>query len=640
MNKRTIFPLKLINSHLHIFQKFCCTSFTKQTSQSLPNLPGCITLLQACAQNKSLARGQQLHSYMLINGFLVSPLSTTSLINMYSKCNHMNEASLVFGTSTHDQNVFAYNAIIAGFIANNLPKPAFEFYWKMRLAGIMPDNFTFPCVVKACTEYFEVLEVKKIHGMLFKFGLEFDLFIGSALVHSYLKFELMEDAEKVFEKLPMRDVVLWNAMINGYAQIRQLCKVVDVFGRMNEEGVVPSKFTVTGILSVLAVKGDLDNGRGIHGVAIKMGYDSGVAVSNALIDLYGKCKSVQDSLDIFEMMAEKDIFTWNSILCVHEQSGDHDGTLRVLDRMLHAGVCPDLVTITTILPACAHLAALMHGREIHGYMITNGIGMDGNDIDLDDWYINNAVVDMYAKCGSMREAQLVFDKISYKDAASWNIMIMGYGMHGFGYKALDMFSRMCVAQIKPDEVTFVGVLSACSHSGLVSQGREFLARMQTEYGIVPTIEHYTCVIDMLGRAGRLEDAYEVVTTMPIMATPIVWRAFLASCRVHGNTDLAEIAAQRIFELEPEHCGSYVLMSNVYCEFGRYQEVLDMRHTMREQNVRKTPGCSWIELGNGVHVFVTGDRTHQENQFIYSGLNSLTSCIRDYGYVPKVLQATV
>ncbi|KAA8519542.1 hypothetical protein F0562_013834 [Nyssa sinensis] len=630
MIKRAIFSGTRLKADFHSPINFSTASSTGQPFQSLANLPTCIASLQECAHHKNLTRGKQLHSYMFINGFLYSPLSTTSLINMYSKCNRIADALSVFNASTHDQNVFAYNAIIAGFIANELPKPAFEFYCRMRFAGVVPDKFTFPSVTKACSDILEVLEVRKIHGLLFKFGLEFDLFIGSALVHSYLKFALMEEAQEVFEELPVRDVVLWNAMINGHAQIGQFDMALEVFRGMGEDGVVPSRFTVTGVLSVFSVLGDLNNGKAMHGFVVKMGYDSGVAVLNALIDMYGKCKCVVDALEIFDMMDEKDIVSWNSIICVHEQCGDHDGTLELFDRMLNAGVQPDLVTITTVLPACSHLAALMHGREIHGYMIINGLGKDSYDV-----YVNNAIMDLYAKCGCMREAHLVFDKMSYKDVASWNIMIMGYGMHGFGNDALDMFSRMIEAQLKPDEVTFVGVLSACSHAGIVSQGHEFLAQMQLKYGVVPTIEHYTCVIDMLGRAGQLEEAYKLVSSMPIEANPVVWRAFLAACRLHGNEPLAEVAAQQIFELEPEHCGSYVLMSNVYGAVGRYEEVLEVRDIMRQQNVRKTPGCSWIELGNGVHVFVTGDRTHPEDYFIYAGLNSLTARVSEHGFVPDV-----
>ncbi|XP_059665193.1 pentatricopeptide repeat-containing protein At3g14730-like [Cornus florida] len=630
MIKKAIFTRTPINTHFHILLKFSSTSSTAQASSCLADLRTCIASLQACAHHRNLTTGKKLHSYLFINGFHSSPFSITSLINMYSKCNRIAEALLVFDSSTHDHNVFAYNAIIAGFIANELPKPAIEFYCRLRCTGAVPDKFTFPCVVRACSDVLDVLGVRKIHGLLFKLGLDFDLFIGSALVHAYLKFGFMEEAVEVFEELPVRDVVLWNAMINGYAQMGQFDMALEVFRRMGEERIVPSRFTVTGVLSVFAMMEDLNNGKAVHGLVVKRGYHSGIAVSNALIDMYGKCKFVEDALGIFDTMVEKDIFSWNSIICVHEQFGDHDGTLKLFVRMLRSGFQPDLVTVTTILPACSHLATLMQGKEIHGYMIINGLGKDGDDV-----YVNNAVLDMYAKCGSMREAHLVFDRMGYKDAASWNIMIMGYGMHGFGIEALDMFCRMIEVELKPDEVTFVGVLSACNHAGFVSQGRDFLAQMPLKYGVVPTIEHYTCVIDMLGRAGLVEEAYELVSTMPIDANPVVWRAVLAACRLHRNESLAKVAAERLFELEPEHCGSFVLMSNVYGAGGKYEEVSEVRHIMRQRNVRKTPGCSWIELSNGVHVFVTGDRTHPDDCFIYAELNSLTASLLDHGYVPDI-----
>ncbi|GAV83304.1 PPR domain-containing protein/PPR_2 domain-containing protein, partial [Cephalotus follicularis] len=474
--------------------------------------------------------------------------STTSLINMYSKCHQMNDAVLVFKNQLHDYNVFAYNALIYGFIANGFAENGLEFYGEMRLMSIVPDRFTFPCLMKGCCDVMDVLEVRKIHGLAFKLGLELDVFVGSALVKCYLKLLLIEDAHVVFEELPVRDVVLWNAMVNGFAQL------------------------------------------GLKGVG--------------------------DAVMIFEMMKDKDIFSWNSILSVHEQCGDYDGTLRLFESMLDAGLRPDLVTVTTVLPACSKLAALMHGREIHGYMIINGLSNNGNCKNIDDTLLMNAVMDMYAKCGSMRDALMVFDKMSNKDLASWNIMIVGYGLHGYGKKALNMFSKLCEANIKPDDVTFVGLLSACSHAGFVSQGREFMLQMESKYGVVPTIEHYTCVIDMFGRAGQLEEAYEFAVTMSVESNPVVWRALLSACHLHGNANLADVATQRLFELEPEHCGNYVLMSNVYVVAGRYKEVLDVRKTMREQNVKKTPGCSWIELKDGVHAFITCDRFHPEAKSIY------------------------
>ncbi|KAK7319297.1 hypothetical protein RJT34_04016 [Clitoria ternatea] len=630
MNGRTIlrvvFPKPQQHSHW-----FLCFS----TSASY-NIGTCIATLQSYAHNTNLSKGKEIHSYLLKNAFFASPPAITSLISMYSKCTHMDYALKVFNFPTHlDKNVFAYNAIIAGFVANGLSQHGFALYRQMRHLGILPDKFTFPCVIRACGDAVENFEVKKIHGLLFKLGLEFDVFVGSALVNTYLKFAMLVEAHEVFEELPVRDVVLWNSMVTGYAQIGKFEEALRVFRRMGENGLVPSRYTATGVLSIFSVIRDFDNGCAVHGFVTKMGYDSSTVVSNALIDMYGKCKCVSDALSVFDIMNEKDIFSWNSIIAVHEHCGDHYGTLRIFDRMLGNGVQPDLVTVTAVLPACTHLAALMHGREIHGYMVVNGFGKEESNSDFDYVLLNNALMDMYAKCGNMRDARMLFDNTREKDVASWNIMITGYGMHGYGDEALDMFSRMCKAHMTPNEISFVGLLSACSHAGMVKEGLEFLSEMESKYGVSPSIEHYTCVIDMLCRAGQLMEAYDLVQIMPFKADPVGWRSLLAACRLHKDTDLAEIAARKVIELEPGHCGNYVLMSNVYGVVGRYEEVSEVRHTMKQQNVKKRPGCSWIELMNGVHVFITGDRNHPQTDFIYAGLNSLTAVLQEDGYVPSI-----
>ncbi|KAL9224411.1 hypothetical protein vseg_000445 [Gypsophila vaccaria] len=596
------------------------STFSRQpVKPNIKTIPGCISFLQSFAQHVNLSKGKELHSWMLRHNLLTSPLAVTSLINMYSKCNHMSHAVSVFESLGSFRNVYAYNAIIAGFVGNKLYDEGFNFYLDMRSQGVAPDKFTFPCVIKGCSD---VVEIRKIHALLFKYGLNLDVFIGSALVNCYLKFKSINDAYIVFDDLPVRDVVLCNAMINGFVHIGEFKMALQVFRMMNEGETMPNNFTVTGCLSALTMSGDLDNGYAMHGFVIKKGYESVLAVSNALMDMYGKCKCLDDVLLIFHDMAEKDIFSWNTLLSVHQQSGDYHGTMDLFHRMLDAGVRPDLVTITTVLPACPPLAALLHVKEIHRYMIANGMGSCRNINDFENLLVNNVLLDAYTKCGSMKYAYQVFNCMTLKDVASWNIMIMGYGMHGRGSEALSMFDFMCADRITPDEITFVGVLSACSHSGFLSRGREYLSQMESVYGLVPTIEHYACVIDMLGRAGQLDEAYELLVTMPIESNAVAWRCFLAACGLHGNASLAEVAAKNLLELDPDHCGSYVLMSNVYGASGRYEEVSDVRLTMRGQNIKKKPGYSWIEVNNVIHFFVNADRDHPEANSIYDSLDSL------------------
>ncbi|KAK9162571.1 hypothetical protein Syun_003473 [Stephania yunnanensis] len=279
----------------------------------------------------------------------------------------------------------------------------------------------------------------------------------------------------------------------------------------------------------------------------------------------------------------------------------------------------------------------MRGREIHCYIVVNGMGNQGDCVgygggNVNGTYLENAVMDMYAKCGSLKDAKMVFNKMKDRGVASWNIMIMGYGMHSYGDEAIDVFQHMLSDTVlKPDEVTFVNVLSACSHAGLVHKGREILKLMESEYNVTPTVEHFACVVDMLGRAGYLSEAFQLAKSTPFERNPVIWSAVLAACRLHGNASLAEIAARMLVEIEPEHSGSYVLISNVYGSIGRYEDVSDLRKTMRTQNVRKTPGCSWIELMNGLHVFVNGDQNHPECAHIYARLGLLTSHLHEYDY---------
>ncbi|KAK4800605.1 hypothetical protein SAY86_021092 [Trapa natans] len=611
----------------YMYLYFCSTLAYHLAGQPF-GLSSCIATLQSCAQQKNPSKGREIHCYMLRSGFLDTPSSITSLINMYSKCNQLCYAFRIFNTSTHYYNVFIYNAIIASFVAHGKTEKGIKLYQEMRDIGIIPDKFTFPCVLKGLSDAGNASEIKKVHGLVFKLELSLDVFIGSALVNCYLMFGLIHDAEMLFDRLSTRDVVLWNSMVNGYAQAGQFCKAMRVFREMCDIGISLSNFTVTGVLSVFAEMEHLENGKAMHGLVVKIGYDSCIPVCNALVNMYSKCKSMDDALVIFEMTVGKDLYSWNSVISAHESYGDYDTTLRLFKRMLRSGIKPDLVTVTSVLPACSNLAALSHGKAIHGHII-----MDKNSYSTDDVLMNNALMDMYAKCGSMRDVLSVFKSMRNKDVASWSIMILGYAMYGYGNEALDFFKQMCETKYQPDMVTFIGVLSACSHSGFLTQGREFMARMESLYGVTPTVEHYTCIVDMLGRANQLEEAYEVALSMPFKDNPVVWRALLAAARLHGNVDIAEVALRKVVELDPEHCGTYVLMSNAYVAAGRYEEVIDVRDLMRQKNVRKIPGCSWIELKDGVHAFINSDRTHPLINAIYAKLLLLTARLYEHGYVP-------
>lgn len=493
--------------------------------------------------------------------------------------------------------------------------------------GLVPDEFTLPCAINACGDLKVTDEIDKIHGLAFKVGISGDVFVSSAMVNFYVKFGSVKVAEKLFDEMPERDVVLWNSMANGFAQVGKFEDSLRFYNRMESEGILPDSYTVTGIISVSTATGDMVTGRRIHELVKKFGYDSDVSVCNSLIDMYGKFGEVEEAVAIFETMPKKDLYSWNSTISMYQREGDHDSTMKLFDEMQKTNCPPDIVTICTILPVCTQLSALMRGRELHGYIIRRELNNEPYP------FVENVLMDMYAKSGSLHNARSVFDTMQTQDTASWNILIGGYSCHGKVTEALEIFSTMCSMGIHPNDVTFVAVLSACSHTGLVDRGRRILDHMETDYNVTPTLEHYSCVVDMLGRAGRLSEAHSLLTNMPVESNPVVWRSYIAACQVHGDTHLAVEAANRLLEIEPEYGGSYVMLSNLYGSAGRYQNVSEIRLCMKIQNVRKIPGCSWMELKTGMHTFISRDISHPESDQIYSMLEVLIGRLRELGYVP-------
>ncbi|WOL08525.1 hypothetical protein Cni_G17278 [Canna indica] len=591
-----------------------------------------VSQLQLFAGRRNLPKARELHARLLATGLHASPFAVSALISLYSKCARPADALSVFLSAPSDSsNLFVWNATIAALASNGLPADALRLFRQLSSEpGLAPDEFTYPCAIGACSDLGASDEVRKIHAALLKAGFDAEMFTASALVHAYLKMGLSDEAERVFDELPHRDVVLWNALVNGFAQLGHFSRSLDYFHRMVGEGMVPSKFTVTGVLSVFTARADIRNGRKIHAFVIKMGFDNEIPVSNSLIDLYGKCHTLEEAEGIFESMKEKDVLSWNSMICACNFSAHHAKTLHLFCRMRCNAVMPDAVTIAAVLPACSQLAALRLGKVIHGLAIVSGMNFSKDDV-----FVSNALTDMYAKCGALEEARLLFNGMLVRDVASWNIIIDAYGSHGRGAEAVELFEQMVTSGLVPDEVTFVGVLSACSHAGLVGLGKELLQRMEAEFGVAPVMEHYACVVDMLGRVGLLEEAKGVAEKAGSSGAG-VWRTYLAACRMHGEAAQASEAAERIMEMEPLGSGSYVLLANTLGGSGKFNDLAEVRGEMKRKGVRKAPGCSWVEVeGSRMHVFVAGDQDHPEAEEIYTTLHGLVGWMREeWEYMPE------
>eukprot|EP01018_Ginkgo_biloba_P019065 Gb_20268 [translate_table: standard] len=583
-----------------------------------------VCLLQTCADKKALVEGKQVHAHMLLRGLEKNAFFGTKLVSMYDKCGSLVDARDVFDKISN-RSVFLWNAMIRGYSRNDLCEKAFTLFSQMHRSGTLPDNFTFPCVLKACAGLSALRQGEAIHVYVIRSGLESDIFVGNALVAMYAKCRNIDAARHVFDKMSQKDVVSWNSMIAGYGENSQWDKALKLYLQMEVAGMKPDSVTMASVLPACANLADLQQGKEIHDYVIRTGLESDVLVGNALIAMYAKCGQIELGLQVFDKMVKRDVISWTAIIAGYVQNGNGIQALKLLHKMQLADVKPNIVTIISVLPACGHLAALQQGKEIHGSLIRNGFHTDA--------FVASAVVDMYAKCGRIKDARYMFEKMSPKDLASWNAMIAGYGMHGHSEDALAFFSQMKQSGIKPDHITFVVVLSACSHAGMVDEGWQQFNYMSRDYCITPRMEHYACMVDLLGRAGHLDEAYDFIKKMPVKPEADVWGALLGACRIHGNIKLGEVAAECLYELKPEKAGYYVLMSNIYAAAGRWDDVAKVREIMKDKGVAKTPGYSWIEIENRVHSFLVGDKTHPQSDKIYAMLESLASQMRKAGYVP-------
>ncbi|GFP95769.1 putative pentatricopeptide repeat-containing protein at3g23330 [Phtheirospermum japonicum] len=456
--------------------------------------------------------------------------------------------------------------------------------------------------------------------------LDSDVYVSTALVDFYLKCGCFSDAKQVFDEMPERDVVAWNAMVSGFSSHGLYWDAIRFVSEMQRDGMEPNSSTLATVIRGCAKLNDSTAGRQLHGFAFKSGFSLGsVMVSNTLVSMYAKCGPIDDATRFFEGMCVRDSVSYSAMISGSVQNGHAELALRMFRKMRAvAGVEPEPATMMGFFPACSNLAALLHGVCGHGYSVVRGFTSDVS--------ICNALIDMYSKCGKMDASRKVFDRMCEKDVVSWNTMLVGYGIHGLGREAILLFRDMKDLEgEKPDDVTFIALLSACSHSGLVVEGKHLFNVMSEEFNIIPKPDHYFCMVDMLGRAGLLNEAYELITNMPYEPDSHVWNALLSACRVHKNILLGEKVSDEIRALGPSSPGNFVLLFNLYTAARRWDDAANVRIQQRELGFKKKPGCSWIEVNGTVHGFVGGDWSHGQSSEIYKKLEELVVEMKRLGY---------
>ncbi|KAK2414097.1 putative pentatricopeptide repeat-containing protein [Trifolium repens] len=504
-------------------------------------------------------------------------------------------SNLNFATSTFTQiikpNTLVYNALIKACVHCHSSNQALLHYIHMLQNGVVPSSYSFSSLIKACTLLTDSFAGKTIHGHVWKYGFDSHVFVQTTLVEFYSSIGHLCDARKVFDGMSERDVYAWTTMISAHVRNNDVESAAKLFGEMPER--------------------------------------KNTATWNTVIDGYAKLGNVERVEYLFKQIPSKDIISWTTLMSCYTKNKRYDEVVKLFDEMVNEGmVVPDEVTITTVISACAHLGALGLGKDVHFYLMVNGFGIDV--------YIGSTLIDMYAKCGSLERSLLVFYKLKEKNLFCWNSMIDGLATHGYAKEALRMFEEMEREGIRPNGVTFVSVLTACTHAGFIQEGRRLFFSMIEDYCISPRVEHYGCMVDLLSKGGFLDDALEMIRGMEFEPNGFIWGALLNGCKVNKNLEIARIAVRNLMVLEPSNSGHYSLLVNMYAEVNRWSDVAKIRTEMKDLGVeKKCPGSSWIEINKEIHIFAAADKYHPSYGQVHMLLVELDEQLRLAGYVHEL-----
>ncbi|XP_058073629.1 pentatricopeptide repeat-containing protein At3g12770-like isoform X1 [Magnolia sinica] len=583
-----------------------------------------LVLVQSCADLGYLKVGKQVHQFSIKSGLSSDIFIGSALIDLYAKVRSLESSSDVF-ENMPARDVASWNAMMHAYKDFGCYEKALDLFNRMQLEDMRGDVITFATMLSICAQCSSLRQGKCLHAYMIKIGPIRNVSIGNALLSMYANFDCMESAQKIFCKMHRLDVVSCNVLLAALVRNGSKIQAWELFKQMRQMGIEPNSFTLVSILAACKNQASLKTGQSIHSHAIRHGKEFNSSLHTALTDMYMDCGDEKTARCLFERSSDRDLISWNAMVACYVRSGRPNEALLLFQQM-QSEVKPNLVTMINTLPSIAHLANLPQGRCMHAYIIRNF------PLHL-DVAPGNALLTMYAKCGSIHDAERVLQCLPRRDIVSYNAMIAGYGMHGRGKDALRVFSEMQEAGLRPTSVTFVSVLSACSHSGLVEKGQQLFQSMSWHYNVVPEIVHYACMVDLFGRAGLLDEARNFIDLMPMEPDASVWRALLGACRNFSNIELARVVSEKLIELEPMNIGNYILLSNIYAAAGNWDIVRKLRMQITEQGLRKAPGSSWVVIKTKVHCFVAGDRLHPQTDEIYSKLSCLMARVTEAGYVP-------
>ncbi|KAJ8772015.1 hypothetical protein K2173_027192 [Erythroxylum novogranatense] len=610
-------------------------NLTSKTSTFVLDHVDISVLLSLCSREGYLHLGSSLHASIVKNhefdlhdhsGSRNAVVIWNSILSMYSKCGVLVDAVKLF-EEIPKRDTVSWNTIISGFLRHGDMSVGFSFFKQMQHLGIYRlDQATLTTTLSACdrTEFIHIS--KMLHGLAFSIGLEWEITVGNALITSYFRCGCYGSGRQVFDEMLERNVVTWTAIMSGLARNKLYEDSLRMLVKMRRQLVKPNLLTYLSSLVACSGLQALMGGRQIHGLVCKLGIESEMCVESALMDMYAKCGIVEDAWQIFECAEEFDEVSMTVILTGFVQNGFEEQAVHMFVKIMKAGYEIDPNMVSAVLGVFGEDNSLALGKQIHSLIVKRSFGSNV--------FVGNGLINMYSKCGDIDESVKIFNRMQRRNLVSWNSMIATFACHGVGIRALQLYEVMRLERVEPTDVTFLSLLHACSHVGLVDKGMEFLKSMTEVYGIRPRSEHYSCVVDMLGRAGHLSEAKNFIEGLPVKSDALVWQALLGACSVYGNAEIGKYAAEKLFLLEPGKPAPYILLANMYSSEGRWKERARTIKRMKEARVAKETGISWIEIENKVHKFVVGDRMHPQSEIINLVLAKLFEPMRDEGYEPE------
>ncbi|KAJ4977678.1 hypothetical protein NE237_008458 [Protea cynaroides] len=617
-------------------------------------------LIQHCTNHRLVGPGKQIHSRIVVLSVVADNFLASKLLTLYSKSGYLFEAFKVFEKIPH-KNIFSWNAMLIAFSLHNKHEETLKLFSSLVSSStptVIPDNFTVTCLLKALSSLFPDSGLgKEIHGFVLRHGFESDIFVLNAMVTFYARSGNLKLARKLFDGMLDRDIVSWNSMISGYSQAGMYEDCLRLYREMESSpGLRSNGVTVVSVMQACAHLKDLAFGMEVHQFVIGSKIEVDVSVCNSIIGMYAKCGSLDYARELFEEMIERDevtygsmisgymlhgyvdkamdlfwkmkkpvLSTWNAMFSGLVQNNRHESIPELLQKMQAAGFRPNSVTLSSVLPTFSYFSNLKSGKQIHGYAIRNN-----HDQNI---FVGTAIIDTYAKAGFLQGAHKVFEQLSSRSVIVWTAIISAYAAHGDANTAVILLREMLANGIWPDSVTFTAVLSACAHAGVVDEAWKIFDAMWPSYGIQPAVEHYACMVGVLSRAGKLSEAAEFISKMPIEPNAKVWGALLNGASVSGDVELGKFVFEQLFEIEPENTGNYIILANLYSKAGRWDEAERIREKMKKTGLKKIPGCSWIETSSGRQIFIAGDVSNQNAEEIYEMLECFAELMREEGYVP-------